>query len=546
MTTVIFNFFLFFFLAFFNGYFFLKTFKNFDFKLNIFEISLFGIIITGLFAQIINFFFPLSDLILIFNLFIILTILIIKKRKINFIKKVNFIYIILFLLVIANIYGSKFSDDLNHYHYGYIINSDNTKYIWGMSHLNEMYSFSPIWLISQSYFNFDYSRLQDIHILNGLILFIFLSLFYKEISNYFQKQEVPIIAPVLFFIFIFVLIKYTRLKEFGIDMPIFLILYFFILFSFKTFFSKGERLSINITLLTYLSIFMIFNKLLFVFTGFIPLFFILRHKKFKLLTSKYFVPIYLLTFSYFIKNLLISGCFIFPLSFTCVDNLSWSAKIVAENQLFISEVINKSWSEYKGQLSEAVYVSNFNWFPTWFARNKIELFEFLSTSLAVIILTAISFNRQNYKIDDKVVTKYSELLKLFLLIIFFQMLIFFFKNPVIRMSHYIFIFSSIVLILSYFGKFELNFRVKIIYLIIFLAITFNLLKNIKRISNVNFVNNPYLSIKPLLYNQINDQLNGFNYYLGWYGKYPVANNHKLSKYYKHKKILNFDVIYKTR
>ena len=103
MTTVIFNLFLFFFLAFFNGYFFLKTFKNFDLKLNIFEISLFGIIITGLFAQIINFFFPLSDLILIFNLFIILTILIIKKRKINFIKKVNFIYIILFLLVIANI-----------------------------------------------------------------------------------------------------------------------------------------------------------------------------------------------------------------------------------------------------------------------------------------------------------------------------------------------------------------------------------------------------------------------------------------------------------
>ena len=124
------------------------------------------------------------------------------------------------------------------------------------------------------------------------------------------------------------------------------------------------------------------------------------------------------------------------------------------------------------------------------------------------------------------------------------MLIFFFKNPVIRMSHYIFIFSSIVLILSYFGKFELNFRVKIIYLIIFLAITFNLLKNIKRISNVNFVNNPYLSIKPLLYDQINDQLNGFNYYLGWYGKYPVANNINY-KYYKYKKILNFDVIYKT-
>ena len=59
--------------------------------------------------------------------------------------------------------------------------------IWGSSFLHSLYGTSSIWLTGHSYFNFDYSRLIDIHVLNGLILFLVLSLFLSEIN--FSKKE---------------------------------------------------------------------------------------------------------------------------------------------------------------------------------------------------------------------------------------------------------------------------------------------------------------------------------------------------------------------
>ena len=180
MIHILSHFFLFLFIVYYNGVLFLKV-SNYNYlRFDKFEISFFGIIVTGLVAQTINFFVPLNSYIIIFNTILILIFIILdKKIKLKLeIKKIDFFYIFLFLLIILNIYGSKFSDDLDHYHYGYINNSDNSNYIIGLGHLHAMYAYSSIWLITHSYFNFDYSRLQDIHVLNGLIFFIFLSIFY--------------------------------------------------------------------------------------------------------------------------------------------------------------------------------------------------------------------------------------------------------------------------------------------------------------------------------------------------------------------------------
>ncbi len=57
MITIITHFFLFLFLSFFNGKIFLDKFNFNKLKLDFFEISMFGIIITSFIAQLINFFF---------------------------------------------------------------------------------------------------------------------------------------------------------------------------------------------------------------------------------------------------------------------------------------------------------------------------------------------------------------------------------------------------------------------------------------------------------------------------------------------------------
>ncbi len=547
MVDIINHFCLFFFLIYFNGKIFLDSSKLNNLKLNIFEISIFGLIFTGLLAQIINIFLPLNFLLLIFNFIIIIIYFFLNYKKFFLsVKKIDTIYFLLLFLIIFNIYGSNFSDDLNNYHYGFIINSDNSNFIVGMSHLYQMYAFSPIWLTTHSYFNFDYSRLQDIHVLNGLIFFIFLSIFYKEIKESLNKKKVEILIPIIFFILIFVLLKYTRLKEFGIDRPSFLILYFLIFFLLKNFFSnfKKDLIDTKIILLTYLCIFLFYVKVIFFFAAIIPIYYILKYHKLKILLSKKFLPIYIVIISYFIKNTIISGCLLFPISLTCLNFLSWSAKEYAENQIVFTEIINKSWPLYDGQLTKIEYIKNFNWIKTWFNRHKIEFFEFFFTSGLATILTLFSFKNLKEKKLNIYFSNNSEILKIFLILFVIQLIFFISKNPVIRMSHYLFIFFFSSIIIFIFKNLRLQPRKKIISTIFILAVTFNSYKNFTRISENNFINDPHEMIKPYMGQQTKKKLGEFEYYIGWYGNFPVSKV-ILENSFKHKKKFIFDIIYKV-
>ena len=177
-----------------------------------------------------------------FNLFFILVLSILNKKLFKIKFEINYLFILpVFLLVILNIYGSKFSDDLNHYHYSYILNTDNFNYIIGLNHLQWHFGLSSLWLITHSFFNFDHSRLQDIHILNGLLLFLILNLFLSEIFQSFKKKKINIYIPIIFLISISILIKYSRLKEFGVDRPAFLLFYFLIYFYIKNFFINKNK-----------------------------------------------------------------------------------------------------------------------------------------------------------------------------------------------------------------------------------------------------------------------------------------------------------------
>ena len=111
------------------------------------------------------------------------------------------------------------------------------------------------------------------------------------------------------------------------------------------------------------------------------------------------------------------------------------------------------------------------------------------------------------------------------------------------MSHYLFIFFSILILIIFFYKFKLFAKKKVLFSIIFIALTFNFTKNFIRISENKFVNNPYES-KPYTSEQTKLKLNKFEYYKGWYGNYPTGNV-VLGNSYEHKRILIFDMIYKV-
>jgi len=549
MATIILHFLLFFLVAFFNGLFFLYFFNKHELNNNFFGISLIGIAITGLFAQFINFFIPLSDYVIYFNLLLILVLSILNKKLFKIKFEIKYLLILpVFLLVILNIYGSKFSDDLNHYHYSYILNTDNFNYIIGLNHLQWHFGLSSLWLITHSYFNFDHSRLQDIHVLNGLLLFLILNLFLSEIFQSFKKKKISIYIPIIFLISIFILIKYSRLKEFGVDRPAFLLFYFLIYFYIKNFFiNKKQYNNNNIYILTTLCLAIIFIKITFAFIIILPLYFFLIDKKLSLLSNKKIILIGTICVIYFTKNFIISGCLIYPIEFLCFESLSWSNNqaVIWKNQTL--PLIIKAWPYYTGALTEYEYLKNFNWFKTWISITLIELLEFFITSFLALFITLLSFNfTEKFKSkfsENFSANKSREISATLSIVLFFCLMVFLFKSPVIRMFHHIFILASIIPLILLIQKRKVKMKNNFIIFFLVLAFLFNGSKNLVRINENNYINNPLYQVylEGVDRETTKRKINDFIYYIGWMGPSPTGNSNLDG--YNHKKILFFNMIY---
>lgn len=539
MKIIFFHSLLFTYIIYLHGFIFLKKILRSKEIYNFYEISLIGLIITIIFAQFLNFLIPLNDSLLILNIILLLIYsffsykILIKSLKIDL-----RILFILGIVSLINIYGSGFSDDINHYHYSFIANTDIKNFIWGNSFLHPLYGTAPSWLVGHSYFNFDQFRLQDIHVLNGIILFLVMGCF---LSKLYSNDKKKFYYPIFFSIIFFILLKYTRLKEFGIDRPSTLIFCFLIYYYLKFFsdFNKTEiRNNFIIILLLSISIFSI--KVIYLPVLFFPLIIFYRNKSFLLKKDISYLIVLLPIFIFVTKNLLGTGCFIYPVENSCVKFISWSNYLGAKELSISAEIFNKSWHSYSGEISKENYIQNFNWLSTWFERGKNEIFELFLIIFSIIIITFFLFDLKPKKIHS-INIYFNDFKIILLLIVIFSTLIYFLKNPVIRMNHFA-VISLMILIISIMFRFDIgNHKKNFISILLIIGLIFNLSKNIKRISANNFVNNPYSTISEKVSNQKKKNIDNFTYYLGWYGNAPVASQNLINR--KYKKILIFDIIY---
>ena len=536
MITIITNSLLFLLIIYGNGIIFSKKIFN-DFEnQNFYEILLIGLVTTILLSQFINFFFPLNNYLTVINILVVILYLTFEKHIIKNLRIDYKFFFIFFILVLSNIYASDFSEDLNHYHYGMISNSDNLNFIWGYSFFHDMYGTSPIWLTTHSYLNFDNSRLQDIHVLNGLFLFIFIGLFFSEIQKNNQSHSVKQI--ILFSILLFVLIKFTRLKEFGIDRPAFLLFCTILYIYLKYFFTNGnENILENFSKISLISICIIAIKITYLPIIIFPVFILLRYKgKITIFNTKIFLI--LLAFSIFIlKNFLGTGCIIYPVSYSCLDFISWSNSKGAEDLAFLAEYFNKSWTSYEGYLSKLEYIRNFNWFETWFIRGNKEILDLFLTIILVFILSIFIFGIKKKKIF-KYQSELSFLKKILSSIIVISLFIYFIKNPVIRMNFHVLISILILLIINFVSLDSNKKKLSTINFFLFLAIFFNLSKNFDRIVDKKFINNPIEIISNKITAQKQNNLDDFIYYTGWYGETPISYKILENKMYEKKFIFN--------
>lgn len=510
-----------------------SSFKNY----NIFENSIYGLVVTGFLSQFLIFFFPLKSFFLYINFFIVI-ILFYKNKEFTlkiFDTKLELILIILFfLLCILQIYASGFSDDLNHYHGSYIGNTDNSNLIIGMNFLHNHFGFSSIWLILNSYFNFDEIYLQEIHIFNAVIFFSVISFLAKEIFLFEKKNKLDVYILWLSIALLFLILKFTRLKEFGIDKGGVLIFVFLISITIKNIKVENQ----NIFILSLVCLFLTLIKIIYLFSFIIPILLLITNKNYNFFKSKYF---FILTFLFIVsisKNLLISGCFVYPFEFTCIKNLSWYSGSNFKNLLLDIEASTKNYNEYRGPLTKVEYIKNINWLKTWINRNYEELANIVLTSFLVILLSSIFIKNDNLK-KNKTKVKRTTLI---FIALFLLNLIFFIKAPVVRYHQLLFILFAANIALIFFDP--KIFNLKFFLLTIFFCLLFNFTKNINRISKANFVNEPLKHIKKIgwYHKPVEKKLSDYKYFIGWIEKHPSSNQELIGLRYK--KFFIFDVIYK--
>ena len=444
-----------------------------DFLLNIF----FGYLIASILITFIHFFLKIN-LIVISMIFFTGLFLNIKNyhSSIKNIEKKYYFFILIFLILIPIFISQKYHEDFGYYHLPYIINLTSEKIIFGLGNLNNGYVHNSIWLNILSLFYFQ-NNYNFVTLPTYLIYIIFIIYSVEQIiskNKYYNSNYFLIIC------IFYLILKFTRISEFGNDIPalIYAILgiFFFLKYEEEDSLEKKKYFFFSHLSFITFAVLIKFSTLPIIFlTVFI---FFRDFKNINKEIFKYnYCLIYFLVTLFFLQQFIYTGCFIFPSKITCLD-VSWF------NSEFLNlrtklELTNKSYSVARDFISSEEYLVNFNWVSYWLKRNYIEIIEHILTMLAPITIFLFLLKNKINKINK---INNFKLLVVFLLIGFS---FWFILSPVYRFGIIYFLFFIFISTIKFYTKKFFSKKIFLSLLILFL--TFNFLKNVKRIDQKNFI-----------------------------------------------------------
>ena len=452
---------------------------------NIFEFLFFGIFLIGFISLFLNFFVSLNkfiNLIIFFSPFV-LFLLIFNK---NFLKKILVLSIpISLLLLLTMSYDGTYRPDAGSYHLPYISILNEHKILIGISNIHFRFGHtSIIQYVSSIYNNYIFGE-QGITVPIGLIFCNFIGYCIYELfnrkNNYLQKI-------LIFSLVSFVFFRVNRYSDFGNDAPANLLFFYLIIESVK-----GTDAIIKLKKTILASTFIFLNKVTLLLGFLIPLFYIFRNLKIKFLLNK--VSIFSLIFLslYFGKNILVSGCLMFPIEQTCIEKVFWYDKNSdrgsnAINTRLENEAWTKGWMNQKGQKkSHEDYLKNYNWLEIWISSEGKKIIDKLlpySIFTIILLISLLIYEKKNKNII-KNKPNLSIDFYLCLVVSIFGSILWFLKFPVFRYGYsYLITFLAILIVtciknFSFFlneRKTVKYFRITII--VMFVGIS---LKNINRI-----------------------------------------------------------------
>ena len=507
---------------------------------------IFGIIFVSFFALLINFFFHLnlhiSSLLPLISLIIILRA---RNKFFNF-NFLKFLLLNSFIITLLISESNVYRPDAGLYHLPYIGIINSEKIIFGITNLHFRYGHTSILQYFSAINNNFLFENNGIVFAQALIASSVILNFLSQINIYIKNRIFNFHFFYLFFIVIFIFYKMNRYSEYGNDAPAHFLV-FFLISELILQINKFDLKNYGNNLI--LSLFIIQNKLTLIFIVLVNLVCLDKIKFKSLIADKKFLFVNFFFIIWLSKNLMTSGCLLYPIKFTCYDKLSWTNIEEVEEISKTSEAWTKGWSNKSDNyvISLSDFNKNFNWIKPWLEVHFKIILKILIPYITFCIFIIFLIRLKNLKNNQIALKK--ELIYYFviLLICFF---VWFLKSPLFRYG-YSFIVSILAFIFSYLAfKVDLANTKKVYYfnIILFLFISIFISKNMLRIykTDNNYNNYPW----PKFYSmnkenklsaferidfkeiQIIKPINGYCMYIKKIcSHYNVPNNLKISNQY---------------
>ena len=472
----------------------------------IYDYDLFlGLIPVFIIAFIFNIFFPLKYLTELFFLVGIL-IFIYYRKEIKLNRKLIQFFGILFTIVFIT-YNSYTVYDTNLYHLQILNWNSFYKLNFGLSNLEIRFGTNSFWQLVLSIFNNPKYNVQYLYIFNCIPIAVLINQFNSFTSKDVQLSFIYIFCCLNFILLFSILHSDTNglilnsLRSPEADTVAMFFLIFSVFFFLKYFESFKYQDYVYCFIFSCLAA---ITKISHIGTLLLPIsiFFLtkLKFNRVQLICSILFLI-------WLTKSFILSGCWLFPVSFTCFPSFFWSTPI--EEIKLYSNIVSSYPRAHSAAMSFMNFdytLNSFKWFYPWLKTY------FLATSFTVIFLIVSIFSILFIVLKIFLERKNIQFKKIFYIFIIFYIFNFYvwFNAPELRYGYGIFISLSCLLFSYAFKSFII--KLELINKFKYLPIFFLLILVSQNYKNINFLNN----INKIIFNnsniKIHKKVNGITYY----------------------------------
>ena len=461
----------------------------------------YGLILIYILSFIFNIFLPLIYFTEIFFL-LGLILFVYYFNKIKFSKNIVFFFITLLSLVFIT-YNTGTVYDTNLYHLQILNWNSYYKLNFGLANLEIRFGTNSFWQFILSIFNNLKYDFQHLFLLNCLPISILFNRFYFSKSNQIKLSSIYIFCCLNYILLYSILhtssngLIINSLRSPEVDT----VAMFFFIFSVYFFLKFFEDFKYSDYVYCFIFSFLAaITKISHIGVLILPISLLYFSKK---KFDRILVVSFTIFFIWSLKNFFLSGCWVFPISFTCYPSYYWTTP-VEEIELFtkIASSYPRAHSANQDFMNFDYTLNSYAWLYPWLKSY------FFATSFFIIFILILvtSFLFIGFQFFQK--KKYIFFKKIFFILAIFYLFNFYiwFNAPELRYGYGLFISLS-CLIFSYsfkqiINKFHLISKFQFLPILFLLILIFQNFQNIYFFKEINLIRFDNSNIK--FFKKIND------------------------------------------